>query len=141
MSANTAGNSIAWSVEGFERFWSDPNRDATVVPAVITDDVVGHWAGRKKPVHGKAEYMSCIHALLEELPDVRVTVAEHAKSGDVTFVRWILRATGKLGPFEISGIDRIKTRDGKLCENVVVVDTAEFEARAGRRVPWGDARG
>jgi hypothetical protein len=83
--------------------------------------------------------MSCIHALLKNFPDVRLTVAEHAASGDVAFVSWIMRATGSHGPFEIAGIDRLKTRDGRVSENMVVVDTAEFEAKAGRPVPWSES--
>jgi hypothetical protein len=45
-------------------------------------------------------------------------------------------ATGEHGPFEITGIDRVRVRDGLVAENMVVVDTAAFQARSGKPVPW-----
>lgn len=123
-----------WSVKSFEVFWSSP--DPSRVPAALTEDIVGHWAGREEPVRGRADYTRCIAALVDALPDVRLSVAEHAQSGEFTFIRWIMHATGAHGPFEISGIDRVRVRDGRVAENIVVVDTAAFERRAGRPVPW-----
>jgi hypothetical protein len=34
-----AAERVAWSVDMFERFWADP--DPRLVPAALTDDVVG----------------------------------------------------------------------------------------------------
>lgn len=123
-----------WSVEAFEAFWSGP--DPSLVPVALTEDVIGHWAGRDDLVHGRDDYTRCISALLEALPDVRLSVVEHAQSGRLVFVRWVMRATGAHGAFELSGIDRVRLRDGQVAENVVVFDTAAFEARAGLPVPW-----
>lgn len=103
---------------------------------MLTDNVVGHWAGRDEPVRGREDYTACIAALLTALPDVRLDVAEHARDGDYTFVRWIMHATGRLGRFEMTGIDRIRQRDGQVAENVIVFDTNAFERRAGIPVPW-----
>jgi hypothetical protein len=124
----------AWSVELFERFWANPNPD--LVPAALTDDVVGHWAGRDQPVHGKEAYTGCIAALVDALPGLLVTVAEYASNGEFRFIRWILHANGDHGPFELSGIDRVRTRDGLVAENRIVCDTAEFKARSGKEIPW-----
>jgi hypothetical protein len=121
----------AWSVERFERFWANP--DAALVPASLTEDVVGYWAGRAAPVRGREAYTDCIAALLETLPGLYVAVAEHASSGEFTFIRWIMHADG---PFELSGIDRVRTRDGLVAENRVVFDTAEFKAQSGKDIPW-----
>jgi hypothetical protein len=63
-------------------------------------------------------------------------VAEHAERGDVVFIRWVMHATGNHGPFELTGIDRVRTRDGKVAENIIVLDTAAFETRSGIAVPW-----
>jgi hypothetical protein len=128
---STPPRTRAWSVEGFERFWAKP--DPALVPAALTDDVVGYWAGLAEPVHGKEAYTACIAALLEALPGLYVTAAEHASSGEFTFIRWIMHADG---PFELSGIDRVRTREGLVAENRIVFDTAEFKARSGRDVPW-----
>jgi hypothetical protein len=123
-----------WSVDSFEAFWSHP--DPTFVPGALTEDVVGYWAGRDEPVRGPEEYTRCIAELVEALPDVRLEVAEQAHSGDLTFIRWIMHATGRHGPFEFSGIDRVRTRGLLVAENVIVFDTAEFERRSGIPVPW-----
>jgi len=124
----------AWSVAAFEQFWASP--DPAVVPAALTDDVVGYWAGLDEPVHGREQYTRCIAALVDALPGMYVTVAEHASSGDFTFIRWIMHGVGELGPFELTGIDRVRTRDGLVAENRIVFDTALFEARTGKQVPW-----
>jgi hypothetical protein len=130
----TSGHKLTWSVESFQAFWSNPN--AELVPGVLTDDVVGYWAGRDEPVRGRDDYTACIAALIAALPDVRLDVAEHAHDGEFTFVRWIMHATGRSGPFEMTGIDRIRLRNGQVAENVIVFDTNAFERRAGIAVPW-----
>ena len=73
-------------------------------------DVVGHWPGRDEPVRGREEYTRSIAAAVEALPDMYMDVAEHARNGDYVFIRWVLHATGRHGPFELSGIDRVKVR-------------------------------
>jgi SnoaL-like polyketide cyclase len=123
-----------WSVETFEAFWSRP--DPSLVPGALTEDVVGYWAGRNEPIRGREEYTRCIARLVDALPDVRLEVAEHAESGDFVFIRWVMRATGRHGPFEFSGIDRVRTRGPLVAENLIVFDTAEFERRSGIGVPW-----
>ena len=130
----TTQNAPQWSVDMFEAFWSNP--DPALVPAVLTEDVVGHWPGRDAPAHGREEYAACIAALVEALPGMHLTVEEHAQNGEFVFVRWVLHATGVHGPFELTGIDRVRTRDGLVAENVIVCDTAAFTARSGVPMPW-----
>jgi len=36
----------------------------------------------------------------------------------------------------MTGIDRIRLRNGQVAENVIVFDTNAFERRAGIAVPW-----
>ena len=130
----TAGRR-AWSVATFERFWSMP--DPALVPRALADDVVGHWAGRERPVRGKEAYTACIAALVAGLPGVYLTVAEHASNGEFTFIRWVMHATGEHGPFEFTGIDRVRTReDGLVTENRIVCDPAAFKQLAGKELPW-----
>lgn len=124
----------AWSVAAFAAFWDAP--DPGLVAPILTNDVVGHWAGAVNPVRGRIDYVACIAALVEHLPDVRLDVAEHASDGEVTFVRWIMHATGAYGLFELSGIDRVVLRDGRVAENRIVFDTRAFEALSGIAVPW-----
>jgi hypothetical protein len=124
----------AWSVDLFAAFWAKP--DPALVPPILTEDVVGYWAGRAEPVRGREEYTACVAAAVEGLPDMHMEVLEHASSGDCTFVRWLLHATGEHGPFEMSGIDRVRTRGAQVAENVIVFDTAAFERLSGKQVPW-----
>jgi hypothetical protein len=126
----------AWSVTMFAAFWANP--DPALVAPVLTEDVVGHWPGRDEPVRGREAYTRCIAAAVAALPDMRLDVAEHARSGDHVFVRWVLHATGRHGPFELTGVDRVRTRGPQVAENVIVFDTAAFEARSGLPVPWAD---
>src|SRR5580704_308763 len=122
-----------WSVEAFEAFWSDP--DPRLVPRALSEDVVGYWSGLEEPVRGRVDYTRCIAQLVQALPDVRVEVAECAREGEFTFIRWIMRATGTHGPFAFSGIDRVRARGPLVAENRIVFDTAQFEALAGMPVP------
>jgi len=124
-----------WSVDAFRRFWAHPN-NPELVPAVLTDDVVGYWSGREEPARGKEAYTDCIAALVGAFPDLCITVAEHATDGEFTFIRWIMHATGAYGPFELSGIDRVRTSNGLVAENRIVFDTAAFTARSGKAIPW-----
>jgi hypothetical protein len=40
------------------------------------------------------------------------------------------------GPFELTGIDRVRTRDGLVAENMIVFDRAAFKAQSGKEIPW-----
>jgi hypothetical protein len=134
MTATASTQQPGWSVDMFEAFWSNP--DPSLVPPILTEDVVGHWPGLDEPVRGRDDYTRCIAQLVEALPGMRLEVADSARNGDLVFVRWILHATGEHGPFELGGIDRVRVRGPQVAENYVVCDTAAFEARAGRPVPW-----
>lgn len=130
----TNTSSTRFSVAAFEGFWSNP--DVSLVGPVLADDIVGYWPGRAEPTRGSDEYKRCIAQIIEALPGMRLEVAEHATNGEFIFIRWILHATGEHGPFEMTGIDRIRVRDGLVAENVVVFDTALIERLSGRKLPW-----
>lgn len=115
-----------WSVEMFERFWAAP--DPALVAAVLTDDVIGHWPWSEEPVRGADAYVQAIADVVRMLPGMHLEVAEHATNGEFTFVRWVLHATGANGPFTLSGIDRIRLRDGLVAENYIRFDTARLRA-------------
>jgi hypothetical protein len=118
------------TVEMFARFWANP--DPSVLPVALAKDVVGYFPGDREPVRGVAAYIARINEFLELLPDLRLEVAEYATNGELTFIRWIARATGPNGKVELSGIDRIRVQDGLVKENVVVFDTAEMNRLVGR---------
>jgi hypothetical protein len=114
------------TVERFAYFWSHP--DTKLLHGSFTDDAVGHFPGDPEPVRGPDAYIARIGQILDQLPDVRVEVAEYAVNGDITFIRWLARPRGADGPVEFCGIDCIRNRGDLVCENFVVFDTALFEA-------------
>jgi ketosteroid isomerase-like protein len=118
------------TVERFAYFWSHP--DVRLLEDSFTDDVVGHFPGDAEPIRGPHVYIARIAAFLEALPGLRIEVADYASEGDVTFIRWLARPSGSDGPVEFGGIDCIRSRDGKVCENHVAFDSAAFEAAVTR---------
>ncbi len=113
-----------WSVEAFAAFWRKP--DASRVSGVLTDDIVGHWPRPIGLVRGPGPYVDVIAAIVKTCPDFGVRIAEHAVSGDFAFLRWIATGTGPDGPFEFTGCDRVRTRDGHVCENYIFCDDPFF---------------
>jgi hypothetical protein len=69
-------------------------------------------------------------ALLTLVPDLRLDCAEHAREGDVVFIRWSARGTGPDGPFTGIGTDRIRLRDGRVVDNLIMSDLPIFAALA-----------
>jgi hypothetical protein len=52
--------------------------------------------------------------------------------GEFGFSRWVMRATGANGSFELVGMDRTRVRDGLVCENYVLFDSRQFEELVGK---------
>jgi hypothetical protein len=127
-------NPARFTAESFAQFWSNP--DATLVRHAVTPDVVGQWPGTGEAAVGTIAYADRIAKMLALIPDLRLEVLEHATNGDVLFIRWLARGTGANGSFQMSGMDRIRLRDGLVAENVIVFDTALFEQLVGARVPY-----
>jgi ketosteroid isomerase-like protein len=121
-----------FSVDQFARFWAAPDV-ALVAPAMFAEDVVGDWPGDPELVRGFASYRARIEQLLDAVPDLTLEVAEHATNGNLIFILWIARGTGAGGPFELTGMDRIRTEDGRVKENIIRYDTAAMEAAIGAR--------
>jgi ketosteroid isomerase-like protein len=119
-----------WTVESFAGFWKKP--DASRVLGVLTEDVVGYWPRPIGVVRGAPAYVNVIAAIIEVCPDFTVSVAEHAATGDFTFIRWVARGTGPEGRFEFSGVDRVQTRNGHVCENRIYCDDPFFARVAAK---------
>ena len=122
-------SAAGWTTDWFAEFWAKP--DLTLVPSMMTDDVVGYWPGGRT-VRGAKEYMRALEDLLALLPDLYLEVPDHTMSADgqFGFARWVMHATGANGPFEMNGMDRTQVRDGLFCENYIFFDSAEFESLA-----------
>lgn len=117
---------LRFGVEHWAALWANPH--PALAARVVTPDVVGHWPGDVAPVRGVTQYRARVARLLDQVPDLRLDVAEHATNGDHLFIRWVARRAGASCPVELSGIDRIRLRDGLVREVLVYYDPALFEA-------------
>jgi ketosteroid isomerase-like protein len=119
----TASPATSFSAEVFAAFWAAP--DLSRGFDILADDIVGYWPGNPEPVRGIKAYTAKIAELLTAAPDLRLEVVDSAtvpgavEDEQLVFVHYIGRATGPDGPVEIRGIDRIRTRNGMVVENVI----------------------
>ncbi len=118
-----------WSVESFAAFWDRP--DLSLVARALAPDVVGYWPG-SEPLRGIEAYTRRIADLIALVPDFRLDVAEHAANGDCVFIRWIAHGTFDGAPCELSGVDRVRVRDGLVAENRIFCDHPLIRALAQR---------
>ena len=123
-----------WTIDTFKRFWAKPSLlHIRGIDAIVAPDIVGYWPRPIGVVRGVARYAEVIEDLLLEVPDLSLTVPDHAVSGDVAFVRWVATGTGRDGKFEALGCDRVRVRaDGLVTENFIFCDHPFFVAVAER---------
>ena len=113
-------------------FWAAP--DMSRVDDVLADDIVGYWQGDPKPVQGKEAYVGKIAELVAAAPDLRLELVDSATvdggtpGEQLVFLHYVGRGTGPDGPFAIRGLDRVRTRDGIVVENVIRYDQVELAA-------------
>jgi hypothetical protein len=126
---------LRFSIEHWAALWERPHPD--LASRAVTPDVTVHCPGDSAPVVGVTEYKEKLARILHRIPDLRREVVDHASNDDVLFVAWIARGTGEHGPFEFSGVDRIRLRDGLIREHLIYYDPASLdlipERRTGQR--------
>lgn len=122
-----------FSAEMWAAFWAAPEMSSSA--DILADDIVGYWPGETEPVRGLAEYQTKIAELLAAYPDLRLelidsaTVAGKADGEELFYLHYVGRATGPDGPFQIRGLDRVRSRNGIVVENVIRYDPAELPGR------------
>jgi hypothetical protein len=113
-------------------FWAAP--DESRIGDILADDIVGYWQGDPKPVHGLEAYTGKIVELIAASPDLRLqlidsaTVDGSAPGEQLVFLHYTGRGTGPAGPFAIRGLDRVRTRDGMVVENVIRYDQVDIDS-------------
>ena len=123
--ANTNVDSDApkFSAEMFATFWAAPDLSRGL--NILADDIIGYWPGDTEPVRGIEAYTAKIAELLDAAPDLHLdvvdsaTVSGAAAGEELVFLHYIGEGTGPDGPFRIRGIDRVRTRNGIVVENVI----------------------
>ena len=84
--------------------------------------------GDTEPVRGFTAYTQKIADLLAVAPDLRLELVDSATTAgavdgeELFFLHYVGHATGPDGPIEIRGLDRVRTRDGVVVENVIRYD-------------------
>lgn len=115
-----------FSAEVFAAYWAAPTMSRGF--DILADDIVGYWPGDHEPVCGIEPYTAKIAEILQAAPDLTLevidsaTVPGAAPGEELVFLHYVGRGTGPDGPFEIRGIDRVRTRDGIVVENVIRYD-------------------
>jgi hypothetical protein len=131
-----------WTVQNWIGFWANPDPAIACkrVPTIVRRDVAGYWPATTEPVRGAEAYLQRVLDLLAFVPDLRLTLEEHATNGDSTFVRWTGRGTAPNGPFHCNGVDRIRLLDGLVIENRIISDHAIFRDLAAKLAAEASAR-
>jgi hypothetical protein len=118
-----------FSADLWAAFWAAP--DESRIGDVLAEDIVGYWQGDPTPVRGLAAYTAKIVDLITEVPDLRLELVDsatadgHAPGEELVFLHYTGRGTGPDGPIAIRGIDRVRTRDGMVVENVIRYDLVD----------------
>ena len=121
-----------FSAEMWAAFWAAP--DESRIGDILADDIVGYWQGDPKPVRGREAYTGKIVALIAATPDLQLqlidsaTVDGSADGEQLVFLHYTGQGTGPAGPFAIRGLDRVRTRNGMVVENVIRYDPVEITA-------------
>lgn len=115
-----------FSAEMWAAFWAAPSEAG--IGDILADDIVGYWQGDPAPVHGRDAYTAKIIELITAVPDLRLelvdsaTVDGAAPGEQLVFLHYTGTGTGPDGPFTLRGLDRVRTRDGIVVENVIRYD-------------------
>ena len=120
----------AFSAEMWAAFWAAP--EVSRIDDILADDIVGYWQGDPEPVRGRAAYAGKIAELITAIPDLALDLVDSATVDGSTpceqlvYLHYVGRGTGPDGPFAIRGLDRVRTRDGIVVENVIRYDQVEL---------------
>jgi len=121
-----------FSAEMWAAFWAAPAEAR--IGDILADDIVGYWQGDPTPVRGLEAYVGKIVALIAATPDLRLqlidsaTVDGSADGEQLVFLHYIGQGTGPAGRFAIRGLDRVRTRNGMVVENVIRYDEVDIDS-------------
>ncbi len=119
-----------FSAEMFADFWAAPDMSRGM--EILSEDIVGYWPGDTAPVRGLPAYRAKIERLLTTYPDLRLRVVDSATVAgsdpgeELVFLHYVGSATGPAGPLIFRGLDRVRTRNGMVVENVIRYDPTEL---------------
>ncbi|MDZ7882015.1 MAG: nuclear transport factor 2 family protein [Mycobacterium sp.] len=112
-----------FTADTWAAFWAAP--DPARVAGLLAEDIVGHWPDDPSPVRGRTAYVGKIAALVAAVGDLRLTLVDSATvpgpaaGEELVFLHYTGTGTTASGPITIRGMDRVRTRDGIVVENVI----------------------
>jgi hypothetical protein len=118
-----------FSADMWAAFWAAP--DESRIGDILADDIVGYWQGEPTPVRGRAAYTAKIVDLITAVPDLRLELIDSATvdgavpGEQLVYLHYVGRGTGPDGPMVIRGLDRVRSRDGVVVENVIRYDEVD----------------
>ncbi len=115
-----------FSAEVFAAYWAAPTMSRGL--DILAENIIGYWPGDPEPVRGIEAYTAKIAELLAAAPDLQLELVDSAtvpgatEGEELVFLHYVGGGTGPDGPFQIRGLDRVRTRDGIVVENVIRYD-------------------
>jgi steroid delta-isomerase-like uncharacterized protein len=114
--------------------------DAAVIDEVLDPNVVVRTPASSNALKGRKQYKDMITEYNKAAPTLKISVTDVTEKGDEVTVRWTARfkhtgkfkehdATGKEG--SLSGVDRIKVKNGKIVEIDNEIDLEPVEEQLG----------
>lgn len=102
--------------------------------ALVDQDVIDHRGGTQGDHHGREAWRGKWVALVggpQEFHDVEVTVEQNIASGDTSVNRYRSRATHTASGrrYDVTSMDMIRVRDGRIVEHWALRDTIAIEAQ------------
>lgn len=122
-----------FSAEMWAAYWAAPTMSRGF--DILADDIVGYWPGDPEPVRGIEAYTAKIAEILDTAPDLKLelidsaTVPGPAEGEELVYLHYVGEGTGPAGQFRIRGLDRVRSRDGMVVENVIRYDPLFLDQR------------
>ena len=97
--------------------------------ALIDPDVTDHRGGTSGDHHGLAAWEDKWGHMYDGVQDVSVTIEHNVASGDFSVNRYTVRGTHAPSGrrYEVTGLDMIRVRDGKLAEHWALLDSTAMQ--------------
>jgi predicted ester cyclase len=104
---------------------------------LIDPDVMDHRGGTAGDHRGLAAWEDKWEHMYDGLEDVSVTIEQNVASGGFSANRYTLRGTHAASgrSYEVTGLDMIRVRDGKLVEHWALLDSAAMQHQLGAGQP------
>lgn len=101
--------------------------------AMVDPDVLDHRGGAIGDIKGITAMREKWEHMYDTRRDVSLTIEENVSDGEISANRYTLRATDKATgkPYEVTCLDMVRIRNGKMVEHWALVDQAAKRHQLG----------